>query len=259
VGGRAVCRGCVVRPAGPRALAVDPGRRRARIGVHGRLRDHAAAAARGRRRQRRSPAHAGHHLRGQRGVGLSSAGRTRAGHGLCLPPIHPAGRGRSRGRLVAAGRLGGLLGGCGPGRGRRRAGVRKNPARCGRGHGRRARRSGPRRGRGRRAAARAAPRARTMRRTDTAVRGPSAATPRRRSRAVHPGLVGAAGLAPASPVGLADGDRPGPGQLARRRSSPRREHPRRRRRRALAHPPAGVRHGNRRPEPERHTRRPRGR
>ena len=43
----------IVRGAGSSALALDPGRHRARIGVHGRLRDHAAPAARGRRRQRR--------------------------------------------------------------------------------------------------------------------------------------------------------------------------------------------------------------
>ena len=50
----------------------------------------------------------------------------------------------------------------------------------------------------------------------------------------HPGLGAAAGFTPASPVRLDNGDRPGPGQLARRRGGPRREHPRHRRHRPLA-------------------------
>jgi hypothetical protein len=47
-------------------------------------------------------------------------------------------------------------------------------------------------------------------------------------------LLEEAGFAPTSPVGLGGGDRPGPGQLARRRGGPGREHPRHRRQRALA-------------------------
>ena len=39
-----------------------------------------------------APTDAGHRLCGQRGVGLGSAGRTGAGHGFHLPPLHPAGR-----------------------------------------------------------------------------------------------------------------------------------------------------------------------
>ena len=45
---------------------------------------------------------------------------------------------------------------------------------------------------------------------------------------------------PASPVRLDNGDRPGPGQLARRRGGPRREHPRHRRHRPLARSSAGL-------------------
>ena len=95
--------------------------------------------------RRRGPAHARHHLRCQRAVRLGAAGRARAGHGLHLPPFHPAGRGRSAGRLVAAGRGSGLLGRCGRHRGWRRAVVWQRP-----GHdGRRARRGAGRGGSGR--------------------------------------------------------------------------------------------------------------
>ena len=92
-GGRAGRGGRIVRGAGASALAADPGRGAAGSGVHGRLRGHAAPAARGLRRPRGCPADAGHRLRGQRGVGLGAAGRTRPGHRLHLPPVHRAGRG----------------------------------------------------------------------------------------------------------------------------------------------------------------------
>ncbi len=104
-GGRAGRGDRVVRGARSRALGLDPRRRPARIGVHGCVRDHAAPAARGRRRQRGHPADAGHGLRRQRGVGLGSAGRTGPGHRLHLSPLHPAGRGCPAGRwsLLAGG------------------------------------------------------------------------------------------------------------------------------------------------------------
>ena len=68
------------------------------------------------------------------------------GHGLHVPPLHPAGRGCPAGRLVAAGRRGDLLGRGGPYRGRRRAGVGEHPGHGGHRARRRARRSRPRRG-----------------------------------------------------------------------------------------------------------------
>ena len=156
--------------------------------VHGRLRDHAAQAARGRRRQRGRPADAGHRLCGQRGVGLGSAGRTRPGHGLHVPPLHPAGRGCPAGRLVAAGRRGSVLGCGGPGRGRRRAGVREHPGHRGHRSRRRARRRRPGGGGSGRAPAAAARRARAARRVDAAAGIPDAAPARRRSPPDHPGL-----------------------------------------------------------------------
>jgi uncharacterized membrane protein YbhN (UPF0104 family) len=55
-----------------------------------------------------------------------------------------------------------------------------------------------------------------------------------------PALGAATGFTSASPVRLDNGDRPGPGQLARRRDGPRREHPRHRRHRPLARSSAGL-------------------
>ena len=67
------------------------------------------------------------------GVGVGSAGRAGAGHGLHLPPLHPAGRRGPAGWLVAAGRRDGLHGRRGSGHGRRRAGVGERPGRGGAG------------------------------------------------------------------------------------------------------------------------------
>ena len=256
-GRRASRGGRIVHGAWSSALAVDPGRRVARVGVHGRLRDHAAQAARGRRRQRGDPADAGHRLRGQRGIGLGSAGRTRPGHRVHVPPLHPAGRRCPAGRLVAAGRRGDLLGRGGPGRSRRRAGVREHPGRGGRRSRRRARRNRSRGSGSGCAAPAAARRARAARRMGPPAGIPAAASARHRIPPDHPGLGAAAGFAPASPVGLGGRGRPGPGQLARRRGGPGREHPRHRRHRPLARPPAGLRFGHRRAEPQHHARRAR--
>jgi hypothetical protein len=84
---------------------------------------------------------------------------------------------------------------------------------------------------------------------------PAAAPAGRRARPDHPGLGAATEFTPAFPVRLADGDRPGPGQLARRRGRPRREHPRHRRHHPLARSSAGLRLGRRRAKPQHHARR----
>ena len=180
------------------------------------------------------------------------------GHGLHVPPLHPAGRGCPAGRLVAAGRRGDLLGRGGPYRGRRRAGVGEHPGHSGHRSRRRARRSRPRRGGRGRAPPAAARRARAASRMDAPAGIPDAAPACRRSRPDHPGLGAATGFTPASPVRLDNGDRPGPGQLARRRGGPRREHPRHRRHRPLARSSAGLRLGHRRAKPQHHARRPGG-
>ena len=60
------------------------------------------------------------------------------------------------------------------------------------------------------------------------------------------------------PSGWLTVDRPGPGQLARRRGGPRREHPRHRRHHPLARSSAGLQHGHSRAKPQHHPRRARG-
>ena len=74
--------------AGPPGLDLDPCRRRAGVGIHGRPRRHAASAARSGRYQCGRPAHASHNLCGQRSVGLGAAGRAGAGHSLHVPSLH---------------------------------------------------------------------------------------------------------------------------------------------------------------------------
>ena len=162
------------------------------------------------------------------------------GHGLHVPPLHPAGRRCPAGRLVAAGRRGDLLGRGGPYRGRRRASVGEHPGDGGHCARRCARRSCPRRGGRGRAPSAAARRARAPSRMDApaGIRDPAPAC--RRSRPDHPGLGATTGCTPAFPVRLDNSDRPGPGQLARRRGGPRREHPRHRRHRPLARSSAGL-------------------
>ena len=106
-------------------------------------------------------------------------------------------------------------------------------------------------GRGRAPTA-AARRARAASRMDATAGIPDAAPARRRARPDHPGLGAATGFTPASPVRLDDGDRPGRGQLARRRGGPGREHPRHRRHRPLARSSADLQRGHRRAKPQPH-------
>src|SRR6266568_3583986 len=203
-----------------------------------------------------------HHRAGRAGgvaVGLGAPGRARAGDSVYLPPLHQAGRRCPAGRLVAAGRRGGLLGCRGRRPGRWWAGVREDPGYRGRSAQRRARRCGPGPvGRGRPPAA-AGRRTGAARGLDATARVPAAPPARRGSTPDDPGLGRTARFTAPSHVRQDDRDRPGAGQLAHRRGRPRREHLRRRRRRALAPSPAGLRLGSRRAKPEPHTRRPRGR
>ena len=90
---------CLVICAGPGCRPYH-----ARVGVHGCFRADAPAAARRWPCPFRPRADAGHCLCGQRVVGVGSAGRAGAGHGVHVPPHHPAGRRCPAGWLVAAGR-----------------------------------------------------------------------------------------------------------------------------------------------------------
>ena len=148
-------------------------------------------------------------LRRQRALGLGSAGRTRPGHGLHVSPLRRAGRGcrwpagrcwpavvpRLR-RLVVVG--GGLASG------NILAAAVACPAACSRGR--------PRHGGSGRAPAAAWRRARAAGRVDIAAGIPALGRPQAsRGRSSGPGPSG--WCTPAVPAGLADGGRPGPGQL----------------------------------------------